>query len=553
MEATQDLLTIPRRALDVEDYIDIIRRHKGWILGPAFAALVIAVVGAFLWPDTYQSEATVQVIPPQVPERYVVSNVNSEMSQRINQMANQVLSRGNLTVLIQTTGLYKSELQHKPLEDVLDDMRKVIKISPVESLRQQSARAPISAFKISFEYSNRYLAQKVAAALVSGFINANLETLQSSSSATTAFMTEEFGDARKRLLDLENRMTQFRLQNAGRLPDELQANLTTLRTLEQQLSGSNESVSRIGQEKLLLESQIRIYRDQLSALTEGNNDQMKAAAKSDRLQQFDRLIAVQETQLGALRERYRDTYPDVQAAQSQLESSKKARDALLQEEAENKTDPNAAPKRLRPEQVQGGRQLEAQIAGLQTKIQTLDMELEERVKGQKLIIAKIDQYNERIQSSPVMEKQYSELTRDYGLAKSRYEELNAKKSQSEIATNLQTRGQGERLQPLDQASLPETPTKPKRLVIVGAGAALGLLLGIFTAGAREVKDTSLKNLKDARAYTNLPVLGTVPLLENDLVVRRKRRMTWLAWSAASIAGVVAMTASMYYYYYVSRV
>ena len=59
----QDSLTVPRRTLDVEDYIDIARRHKGWIFGPLFAALVVSVVGAFLWPDTYVSSATIKVIP----------------------------------------------------------------------------------------------------------------------------------------------------------------------------------------------------------------------------------------------------------------------------------------------------------------------------------------------------------------------------------------------------------------------------------------------------------------------------------------------------------
>ena len=147
-----------------------------------------------------------------------------------------------------------------------------------------------------------------------------------------------------------------------------------------------------------------------------------------------------------------------------------------------------------------------------------------------------------------MEREYTDLTRDYALAKARYEELNAKKSQSEVATSLENRGQGERLQLLDQASLPETPTKPKRVLIIGAGAGIGLLLGMFLAGAREMQDTSLKNLKDARAYTNLPVLGTIPLLENELVVRRKRRLAWLAWSAACILGIIAMCGSVYYYY-----
>ena len=39
----QDTFSVPRRALDVEDYIDIARRHKAWILGPLFAALVVSV------------------------------------------------------------------------------------------------------------------------------------------------------------------------------------------------------------------------------------------------------------------------------------------------------------------------------------------------------------------------------------------------------------------------------------------------------------------------------------------------------------------------------
>ena len=69
------------------------------------------------------------------------------------------------------------------------------------------------------------------------------------------------------------------------------------------------------------------------------------------------------------------------------------------------------------------------------------------------------------------------------------------------------------------------------------------------AGVKEMKDTSLKNLKDVRAYTNLPVLSSIPLLENALLVRRKRRLFWLGWSTAVIIGTIAMSSSMYYYYF----
>ena len=87
------------------------------------------------------------------------------------------------------------------------------------------------------------------------------------------------------------------------------------------------------------------------------------------------------------------------------------------------------------------------------------------------------------------------------------------------------------------------------LVIAGAGVGLGLFFGVFMAGVKEMKDTSLKNLKDVRAYNNLPVLSSIPLLENALLVRRKRRLFWLAWSTAIIVGTIAMSGSMYYYYF----
>ena len=55
MQAQPDYLNVPRRALDVEDYIDILRRHWMWIAGPTLAGLVVSVVVAFLWPDTFTS------------------------------------------------------------------------------------------------------------------------------------------------------------------------------------------------------------------------------------------------------------------------------------------------------------------------------------------------------------------------------------------------------------------------------------------------------------------------------------------------------------------
>jgi len=66
MVPQQGYVSVSRRPPDVEDYIDIVRRYRSWIVGPTFAGLVIAVVVAFLWPDTFISQAVMRITPQQI-------------------------------------------------------------------------------------------------------------------------------------------------------------------------------------------------------------------------------------------------------------------------------------------------------------------------------------------------------------------------------------------------------------------------------------------------------------------------------------------------------
>ncbi len=120
---------------------------------------------------------------------------------------------------------------------------------------------------------------------------------------------------------------------------------------------------------------------------------------------------------------------------------------------------------------------------------------------------------------------------------------------SAMSTALQNRQQGERLEQLDPPSLPQTPARPKRALMVAVGAGLGLLLGLCLAGLRELRSRALRSVKDVSAYSQLPVLGSIPLFEGPNVVRRRKRAAWLAWSATSLAGVAIMCASVAHYYF----
>ncbi|MBY0370132.1 hypothetical protein K2X33_05560, partial [bacterium] len=123
MQPLQDPLAIQHRALDVEDYIDIVRRHRSLILAPMLAGLVISVVVAFLWPDTYLSQASIRVLPPQIPEGLMTMPLTVDMGQRVNQMTQSILSRATLTNIINTHSLYPRERKRLPIEDIIENMR----------------------------------------------------------------------------------------------------------------------------------------------------------------------------------------------------------------------------------------------------------------------------------------------------------------------------------------------------------------------------------------------------------------------------------------------
>jgi polysaccharide chain length determinant protein (PEP-CTERM system associated) len=540
----QDPAAFTRRALDVEDYIDIARRHKGWIIGPAFAFTVLAVVIAYLWPDTYQSTAVIRVIPPQVPASLVAPNLTMTMQARITSLTETILSRATLTNIISTLGQYKKELSTHPMDDVVEQMRtKDIRISPVQT-GVVTGQDRVTAFQISFLYNNRFQAQKVTNELVSRFITENLKNREEQSQGTTQFLSNEAADAKKKLDDAGQRLSDFRVRNMGHLPDQMEQNMQALNALQIQMTNVNAAISRVNQDKLLLENQLRIDKDRMAALKDPAQQPQVATAESQKLVDKDREIAAIESGLARLRERYKETHPDVQRAEAMLAQARTERAAIVQEQA--KARPETRP--VDPETVRQLRDLDERIRRTEAQIAAKNLEMDQHQKDLTQISASIGTYRSRIEGVPVGQKEYEQLLADRDLAEKQYMDLQGKMSSSQIATNLENRRQGEQLELLDPASLPQTPSEPKRYVIISVGAAVGLVVGLLIAGVREIKDTSLKNLKDVRAYTQLPILGSIPLLENDMVVKMRKRWSWMAWSTACLIGMLIMSGSVVYYY-----
>lgn len=566
MVPAQNFVSVSRRPPDVEDYIDMLRRYRSWIVGPMYAGLVISTVVAFFWPDTYISTAVMRITPPQVPDTLVPNTVASDMANRLQQMQTDILSRTSLAEIIQkpSLDLYKKERTRLPMEDIVQDMRnKYIHITPLADVQGGGNRRYASAFAISFSYIDKYKAQAVVRELVTKFTEQNVTVQRNQANLTTNFLTDELKAAKEKMDNLEEQLTKFKLQNQGKLPEQAQANAQALQTYQLQLMNTQGSLNRAMQDKIILETNLGNIRNSMNSAAAnleqtvgvGGSGSSPQAVENQKLIDLSRTISDQRSKLAAAKENFGANHPDVIASEAALQSLERERDELQKQESARMAAVASAASNATPQvrvvqnpmvrqQLDEYRNQQAQI---QTQIGVKQMEIE-TLKGNATQMEKIiAEYNKRLQEAPLGEQTYTALLRDVNLAKQDYEEMTKRHEVAQTAQNIEEHKAGANLEVLDPASLPEQPSEPNRLEWAGIGTFAGLGLGIMLAAAQEVKNTSLKNLKDVRAYTNMPVLSSIPLLENALLVRRKRRLVWLGWSSSIILGCILMAGSMYYH------
>ncbi|MDE3197817.1 MAG: hypothetical protein KGN84_15825 [Acidobacteriota bacterium] len=562
MTATQPYLPVARRAMDLEDYISIARRHSGWILGPLYAGLVISVVIAYSLQNQYEATAMMQIRPSQISENLVQTTINQHLEEQIQLMQSQVTSRQSLSQIISDPhlNLYPEERAKMPLEDVEDEMRNHIKIDINPT---SMSKRGVSVFAISFTYSKRREAHDTVQTLVTAFINQSTVTARTQQNTLKDFFSDELNQAKADLDKKNELLTQFRKDNEGRLPEQEGMNIQAMSSLQQQVAGLDQELARLANEKVNIETRITSLRAQMG-LTDMLADQTGPSPSSptfrqnEEIEQLNRQIEAGELQLQQLRQTFKDTYPDIRNLRANLSVLTKRRDALMAQQekrfAAETAAANAANAQTQQKKPTNVRML-AQQQGIQSEIDKENSYLLNNQHDQEFARRRldglnkdIDQYRGRLAATTVLEAQYADLKRDAQAATDKYEKLQHQQDLTRENAELVSRNATEYLELLDPPSVPQKPTSPKRPLIVGAGAAISLVIGLALAGVQEAKDTSLKNLKDVRAYTNMPVLCSIPLLENTLLVKRKRRIAYLAWSAAIIVGMLAVGASMFYYF-----
>jgi polysaccharide chain length determinant protein (PEP-CTERM system associated) len=478
------------RELTPADYLMMLRRR--WVL-----IVVLTLVGGPLaygvsryLPERYTSTTLVLVQQPSIPREIVQPLDTTNIGQRLASMQQQILSRTRLEPIIQQFGLYAADVNRVSMEGLVSRLQKSIEVSPIKPMNEIRA-SELPGFAVAVTLDSPRTAQRVCTAVTSMFIEENLRLRQQHSEDTTQFLVQQLADAKAKLDEQDSKLAAFQSRYLGSLPDEEKTNLNLLMGLTSQLDAATQALARGQQDKTFAESMLT---QQIGA--------WQAAQSGRSPETMDQQLATLQIQLASLQSRYTDDYPDVIKAKNDIAALKKK--IAENEEQKKQTVPDKSPKStVEPPQVS---QLRAQI-------HNYDQVIVEKTREQDQIKQQIRIYQDRVQSSPIIEQQFKELTRDHQTALNFYNDLLKKRDQSAMATDLEHHQEGEQFRVLDPANLPDKPTFPNRPLFALGGFGGGLGLGLAIAFLLEMKDSSMRSERDVEFTLHLPVLAMVPLIE----------------------------------------
>jgi polysaccharide chain length determinant protein (PEP-CTERM system associated) len=492
------------RQLTLDDYLAMLSRRKWWIIVPALLGPIIAYGVSLKLPSKYKSQTLVLVEQQKVPDSFVKPVVTGVLDERLATMQEQILSRTRLEPIIEQYGLYRDR-PNLSVEDKLALMRKAIDVKPLRS--DGNDRGTMTGFYVTYTSSDAHLAQQVCGQLTSMFMSENVKVREERSQGTTKFIESQLRDAKANLDEQDAKLADFKRKYIGQLPGEDQVNFNMLASLNTQLDATTQALNQLQQNKTYAETM-------LTAQVQTQQDLQKTgftAASPDALEQ---LLAKDQTQLSDLLSKYTETHPDVIRLKRDIEQLKGKVEA-------HGSAPVAEPvkqQRTGPEPAQM-QQLRAQLAGI-------EQAMRDKQKDQARIQQQIGTYQARIQLSPTVEAEYKSLTREHESAQSFYNELLGKRNQSEMATDLERRQEGEQFRVLDPPNLPEKPTFPDRRIFAAGGFGGGMALGLGIVFVLEFLKKSIRTDRDVLFYLQLPTLATVPDLESDSSNGKRNLFRW---------------------------
>jgi polysaccharide chain length determinant protein (PEP-CTERM system associated) len=499
----------PAKAYTTAEYIEILRRRIWYIVIPFVLIVTGASAYAIFAPRQYKAGTLVLVSPQRIPEAFVQATVTSKVEERLQSIAQEVLSRTRLEQIMNDLNLYQKERKSISREEVVALMQKDIKIE-LPTKKEESK----GFFTISYIGRDPNIVTTVANRLASQFIEENLKLREQQAAGTTEFLSIELTAAKEKLDQLETAVTQYKRRFMGELPEQRDANIKILEQLQNQYQRVGEALRAAQDRKLFIQKQLTDMELPVGAqgtaayekegrLSSGTSPSLKkeTASSSPAAETKGYYESQRESLtrlLEELRAKYTETHPDVIVTRKKLA------------DLENKKD---EPSKTETKTVAYDVKKEPRYRELNNQLALTDMEIVRFRENERNNLAQIEKYRARIEQTPAREQDMASLLREHQSTKETYERLLKKSQDAQQAENLEKRQKGEQFRIIDPARTPEKPFSPdvQKILLIGLLAGIGGGFGL--AFFREQFDRSFHDSGDVEVTLALKVLATIPKIE----------------------------------------
>jgi len=525
-------MSVEFRPRKPSEFANILRRRKWLILLPTIAiGLAIAYV-VFRLPDVYESVTLIVVKPSTLPNSVVPTITEETLTRELTSISQVVTSRSSLQPLMEKYDLYHEErLRGEPMELLIDQMRKQIKVE-VNTSRHEITNG----FNITYRGRDPKSTQIVAAELASKYIDEQTKGTINAGTSAKQFIEEQVRTAKEELDTIDNQRLTYLQQNMNNLPSQSQA-------LVGRLTGLHEEQKALIAEQGRLRDLGAAYRSQLGDITKSYEQEIVLAAENttdpkttqawaELVRRRSELEAAQQNLLA----QYKAKHPDVVSNQLQIDSVKREQTQMIDDWKA----------RIEERKQKLVKLTDPRILTLKTNIAMVDSDSDRTNKLLSETNAQIADLSERINAIPNAEVGLEAIDREYQTKKLNYDNLLAQQQKIVVGADAAKDQQGSGIQVVDPANLPERPVAPKRFLLTVAGFGVGMMLGLLLAIASELRSLfTIQTAEDAKHYTGLSVLASIPELLTAAEARAIPRRQKLAMAAGIATAFVSMPALVF--------
>ena len=127
--------------------------------------------------------------------------------------------------------------------------------------------------------------------------------------------------------------------------------------------------------------------------------------------------------------------------------------------------------------------------------------------------SKLREYERRLFETPVVEREFKTLNRNYDNAVAKFDELKNKQIEARLAQELESGESGEQFLLASPPFTPKTPSSPNRIGIILLGMLLAGAISVGIVATLETLDTAVHDSRTIAMTLNAPPLAVIPNIQ----------------------------------------